>query len=230
MDIDLLTHIIKKYDPITRIVRNISGGPLIEITANEVRKVFQLSESSNHLEPIDFEMLKKVYNAQKDHLRCGPMRELFAKIGGLTLVGPSKVKPFPMNFFTLRAKGVYQSLCQFFGEDGENAMPTHYMLMMAQILNPSIAVAYEFAPYLANVIHEGLIGSNNAKVDRPFGQYSMLMHMFLFKGAKYFAKDMDLLRVKDGEGMSVQLWSAYLSWDREDASYLKFDRCFAPKL
>lgn len=169
MDIDLLTQIAKNYDPITRIVRNISGGPLVEITANEVKRVFRLNEASSYLEPIDFEMLRKVYDAQKDHLRSGPMREFFAKIGGLTLVGPSTVEPFPMNLFTLRAKGIYWSLCQFFGEDLENVMPTHYMLMMTQILNSSIAVAYEFAPYLANVIHEGLIGINNAKGDGPFG-------------------------------------------------------------
>lgn len=117
-----------------------------------------------------------------------------------------------------------------FGEDAENAMPAHYMLMMAQILNLSLAVAYDFAPYLVDVIHEGLIGINNAKVDRPFGRYSMLMHMFLFKGVEYFGKDMDLPRERDGEDMPVQLWSADMSWDREDASYLKFDRCFASKL
>lgn len=44
-------------------------------------------------------------------------------------------------------------------------MPTHYMLVMAQILNVSLAVADDFAPYLTDAIHEGLIGINNAKVD-----------------------------------------------------------------
>lgn len=155
------------------------------------------------------------------------MREFFAKIGGLILVGPSTIEPFPMNFFTLRVKGVYWSLCQIFGEDVENVMPTYYMLMMAQILSLSIAIAYEFAHNLANVIHEGLIGINISKEDRPFIKYSLLMHMFLFKGVDYFAKGIDLLRVKDGENMPVQLCSTDLSWDREDSSYLKFDRCFA---
>lgn len=82
-------------------------------------------------------------------------------------------------------------------------MPTHYMLMMSQILNPSLAVTYDFAPYLIDAIHEGLIRINNAKVDRPFRWYSLLMHMFLFKGAEYFANDMDLLREKDGEDMPI---------------------------
>lgn len=47
---------------------------------------------------------------------------------------------------------------------------------------------------------------------------------------EYFAKDMDLLREKDGEDMPVQLWSADVSCDRKDASYMKFDRCFVSKL
>lgn len=91
-------------------------------------------------------------------------------------------------------------------------------------------MTYDFAPYLIDAIREGLIGINNAKVDRPFGWYSLLMHMFLFKRVEYFANDMDLLREKDGEDMPVQLWSTNLSWDREDASYLKFDRFFASRL
>lgn len=171
MDIDLLTQIAKSYDPITRTLRNVSRGPLIEITDDELRRVFQLNEASSYLEPIDFEMLKKVYDAQKDHLRNGPLRDFFAKIGGLTMVGPSIMEPFPMNFFNLRAKGMYWSLYQIFGEDAKNIMHTHYMLTMTQILNLSLVVAYDFAPYLAYVIHEGLMGINNANVDRHFGWY-----------------------------------------------------------
>lgn len=88
-------------------MRNVNGGSLIEINDDEFRKVFRLSEASNYLEPIDFDMLKKVYDAQKDHLRSGPLKEFISKIGGLTLVGPSTMEPFPLNFFTLRAKGIY---------------------------------------------------------------------------------------------------------------------------
>lgn len=84
------------------------------------------------------------------------------------MVGPSTMEPFPLNLFTLRAKGIYWSLCQILGKDAESAMPTHCMLMMAQMFNPSLAMTYDFPPYLIDVIHEGLIGINIAKVDRPF--------------------------------------------------------------
>lgn len=108
-------------------------------------------------------------------------------------------------------------------------MPTHYMLMIAQILNPSPAITFDYAPYLTDAIHVGIIWIKNGKIDKLFGWYSLLMHMFLFKGADYFAKEMDLVKVKDKEEMLVQLWSTVLSWDREDASYIKFDRCFVSK-
>lgn len=71
-------------------------------------------------------------------------------------------------------------------------------------------MTYAFAPYLTDATHEGLIGLKNAKVDRTFGWYSLLMHMFLFKGAEYFANEMDLLREKEAEEMPIQLWSTIL--------------------
>lgn len=30
--------------------------------------------------------------------------------------------------------------------------------------------------------------------------------------------------------MPVELWSTVLSWDRDGASFLKFDKCFASKI
>lgn len=40
MDVDLLTQIAKNYDPITKTVRNINGGVLIEIKDDEFRRDF----------------------------------------------------------------------------------------------------------------------------------------------------------------------------------------------
>lgn len=138
--------------------------------------------------------------------------------------------PFSLNLFTLREKELYWSLCQIFGEDAEVNMPTHYMLMIAQILNPSLAVTFDYAPYITHTIHESLIAIKNGKVNKPFGWYSLLMHLFVFKAGDYFANGMDLVKEKDGEKMPVQLWSTMLSCDREDASYMKFDKCFASKI
>lgn len=131
---------------------------------------------------------------QRNHLRNGPLKEFFVKIGGLIVVGPNTEEPFSLNLFTFRAKGLYWSLCQILGEDAEANMPNHYMLMIAQILNPSLAVTFDYASFITDAIHEGLIGIKNGKVDRPFGWYSLLMHLFLFKSGDYFTSGMDLVK------------------------------------
>ena len=78
------------------------------------------------------------------------------------------------------------------GDDKEKEIPIHYMFMMVQILHPHLAIIFYFALYLADLIHEGLIGIQEKKVTRPFTWYSLLMHMILFKGADYFEKEMEL--------------------------------------
>lgn len=97
-------------------------------------------------------------------------------------------------------------------------------------MNPSLAGTFDYASFIVDAIHRGIIGKKNGKVDRPFGWYSLLMHLFLFKGGDYFASGLDLIKEKEGENMPMQLWSTILSWDREDASFLKFDKYFASKI
>lgn len=106
-DVDLLTKIAHNYDPISRSVKDISGKTLIEINDEEFRNAFGLSEYTDFLEPIDFKSLAQVYSVQRNHLRNGPLKEFFVKIGGLTVVGPNTEEPFSLNLFTLRAKGLY---------------------------------------------------------------------------------------------------------------------------
>ena len=56
------------------------------------------------------------------------------------------------------------------------------------------------------------------------------MHMFLFKGSTYFGREMFLNKEQEGEEMPVQLWSADMTGEAEDASFVRFDRYFASKL
>lgn len=123
MDMDLLTQIAHNYDPVTRSIRDINGKALIEINNEEFRSAFGLNEFTNFLEPINFKSLAQIYSAQRNHLRNGPLMEFFVKIGGLIVVGPNTEEPFSLNLFTLRAKGMYWSLCQILGEDVEANMP-----------------------------------------------------------------------------------------------------------
>ena len=67
---------------------------------------------------------------------------------------------------------------------------------------------FDFATYLAEKIHVGLVWIAKEKVEKTFGHYYLLMHMFLFKGVTYFGKEMELNREQDGIELPVQLWSA----------------------
>ena len=88
----------------------------------------------------------------------------------------------------------YKTLCWVFVEDEKNFMPTSFMYMITLISSFGVDVIFYFASYLVEEICIGLVGIAKGKVDKKFGHYSLLMHMFLFKGVAYFGKEMKLNR------------------------------------
>ena len=86
------------------------------------------------------------------------------------------------------------TLCKVFGEDEEDFMPMSFMYMITQISSFGVEIIFDFASYLADEIHSGLVGIEKGKVEKIFGHYSLIMHMFLFKGVTYFGKYMKLNR------------------------------------
>ena len=66
--------------------------------------------------------------------------------------------------------------------------------MIIHISSFGVDVIFDFSSYLAEEIHTGLVGILKSKVDKKFGHYFFLMHMFLFKGVAYFGKEMKLNR------------------------------------
>ena len=82
-------------------------------------------------------------------------------------------------------------------------MPISFMYMMVQIASFGVDVIFDFASFLAEEIHTGLIGIAKGNLKRTFGHYSLLMHMFLFKGVTYFDDEMELNREENGEVLPV---------------------------
>ena len=109
-------------------------------------------------------------------------------------------------------------------------MPIDLMYMMIQIDSFGVDIIFYFASFLAKEIHNGLVEIAKGKLDKTFGHYSLLMHMFLFKGVTYFGTEMELNREENGESLPIQLWSADMTWDADNASYVRFDRYFASRL
>ncbi len=89
---------------------------------------------------------------------------------------------------------------------------------------------FYFSSLLAEEIDIGLVGIAKGKVEKNFGHYFLLMHMFLFKGVTYFGNEMELNREENGEKLPIQLWSVGMTWDASNASFVRFDRYFVAKL
>ena len=58
----------------------------------------------------------------------------------------------------------------------------------------------------------------------------MLKYICPRKGFSTFSKEMKLEFEKDGEKLPVQLWSDDMTWEVNDASFMRFERYFASKL
>ena len=69
-------------------------------------------------------------------------------------------------------------------------MPIKFMYMMTQISSFDVDIIFYFSSYIVEEIHVGLVGIVKGKVEITFGHYSLLMHMFFFKGFTYFEKEM----------------------------------------
>lgn len=71
----------KKYDPITRLVKNHVGDNLFRVSPELIREVFKLNPNHVVHEKIDMEDLQARYDAQRMYLRGGPLQQHFVKIG-----------------------------------------------------------------------------------------------------------------------------------------------------
>ena len=230
MDYDLLEAIAKNYDQAIRVVRRKDGKPLLSINPEEIREVFHLEPLSEYHVSINLPELESEYKTKKDAIRGGALRTHIGTIGSLPVITAASREPFKMSLFTSRAVEIYRTLCLVLGEDEQEFMPIGLMYMMIQIASYGVDVIFDFASFLAEEIHSGLVGIAKGNLNRIFGHYSLLMHMFLFKGVTYFGDEMELNREENGEILPVQLWSADMTWDANKASFVRFDRNFASKL
>jgi hypothetical protein len=200
MDYDLLEAVARNYDQATRVVRRIDGEILITISPEEIREVFRLGPFTEYHVPINLEDLEKEYMSKKDIIRQSTLKAHIGKIGTLPAITSSSKEPFKKAYFNVRALEIYRTLCRVFGEDEGEFMPVSFMYMITQLSSFSVDIVFDFASYLANEIHSGLVGITKGKVEKPWGHYSLLMHIFLFKGRTYFGKEMVLNREQEISG------------------------------
>ena len=106
-------------------------------------------------------------------------------------------------YFNPRAQALYFTLYKNFGMDEEEYIQGSIVLIMAHTLQFGMSTILDFATFLVEEIHNGLVGISQGKVNRPFCWYSMLMHICLYKGVTFFSKGMELELAKDGEKLLV---------------------------
>ena len=78
--------LVKRYDPITKIVSNFTGDHLFVVSPSLIKEVFGLNKNNTLLKKIDLSQLQSAYEAQALYLRAGLLKEHFVKIGELCLV------------------------------------------------------------------------------------------------------------------------------------------------
>lgn len=188
MDFDLLEAITKKYYLEIRVVRRLDGECLVTISPKEIWEVFGLKPLSKYHIPIDLQELEKEYLSKKDKVRQGALRAHIGTIGNFMVITSSTMEYFKKGYFTFQVVEIYMNLCRVFGEDEQNFMPINFMYVIAQISSFNADIIFYFASYLAEDIHTGLVGIAKGKVEETFGHYSLLMHMFFFKGVTFFGK------------------------------------------
>ena len=74
---------------------------------------------------------------------------------------------------------------------------------MTHTLQFGMSSILDFATFLFEEIHNGLVGIDQGKVNRPFCWYSLLMHICHYKGVTFFSKEMMLELERDGEKLPI---------------------------
>ena len=190
LDYDLLEVVEKNYDQDIRVVRRTNGEILIAISLEEIKEVFGLGPLTNYHVPIELKGLEKEYMSKKDIVRQGAQKEHIGKIKTLPAITTSSKETFKREYFNTKEMEIYRTLCRVFGEDEEDFMLVSFMYMVTQISSFCVDIIFYFYSYLAKEIHNGLIGIAKGKVEKTFGHYSLIMHMFLFKEVTHFRKEM----------------------------------------
>lgn len=199
IDVDLLKEIVANYDPVTRTIKTYDGKEMVKITKEELGLVFKLTRWSDKMHKINEETLKQEYDKTHISFRVHVLLRFLAEIAGWKIViGPHDKEPFPINYFVSYFKRTFYSICKIIGYDHVFGIPMAWMYMVAHIQHPQYCAVYDYAGFLSKIMHEGIIRLKKGKSAVRFSWYSLLMHMFLYKGAVYFGHNIDLER-KVGE-------------------------------
>ena len=205
LDVDLLLAVATRYDPVTRVIRDNDGEVLLNVNADVIQRVFDLSENGSLLVQIDLEEMKQEYAKIQPFFRSKLLPPHLVRAVSSTIhMSPTDQEPFRLNCFADHFLATFYSLCQILGFSPNTVMPIAYMFMGAQIQHPNFSVVYDYASFLAERMHEGLLNLFVGDTNVPFFWYSLLMHMFLYENVSFFSEKIELRQEVNGERLPVQ--------------------------
>lgn len=231
MDVDLLKAMATNYDVVTRTIRTYDGKEMVRITKDEIAHVFKLTRWSDEMPKINEKTLTEEYDNTKIAFRVHILPRYLAKSGGQRIaIGKYDKEPFPISYFVSYFQKTFYSICQIIGYDPVTGMPMAWMYMKAHIQHPQYCIVYDYVGFLVERIHKGLIRLKKGEDGVRFIRYSLLMHMFLFKGAPYLGQSITLDRKEGNLDFPMQCWTIILDKDDKTYDYVTFQNFFALEL
>lgn len=156
-DIDLLRVVASRYDPDSWTVRDSDGEVMLTINKEEFQQVFDLSDPSTSMTPIDAEAFKAEYEMSHAFFRTKLLHPHLARARGQRYqIDQDEQEPLRIECFAKHFLGTYYSLCQILGLQLGPVVPISFMFMGVQIQHPNFLVVYDFATTLAESVHKGL--------------------------------------------------------------------------
>ena len=126
--------IAKRYEPISRIVKNHVGDNLFKVSLEVIMEFFSLNPNHVVHEKIALEDLQARYDIQITYLRYGPLQENFVKIGHFPLVIENIPNPLLIKYFNPRAQSLYFSLCKIFRMDEQELIQGSIVFIISHTL------------------------------------------------------------------------------------------------
>lgn len=140
-----------------------------------------------------------------------------------------QVAPYNIDLFARYFIDTYYAMCQVCVADAGSMIPNWMLVLCIDILDKDINRHFDYASLVAEGLHNALCNFKMGKSSN-FKYYSLLMHIFVYKGRRIWHLDLKLKLVIGGEPLSIQEWTYIWNLHLNESNYLVFENLFVRKL
>lgn len=199
MNIEFLMAIAQNYRLDVKQVVAKEGGKLRAITKEVIDEVFMLNPNLDC--PINPEELEREY---KNNERL--YREKLASFRPIGLKGDERpltskeVSPDNTSLFASYFTNTYYALCQVCGVDARSMIPHWMFVICMDIQDIDINGPFDYTSLVPDGLHKALY-ELKVKPSLNFRYYSLLLHIFLYKGLKVWHPNLNVSPILSGESL-----------------------------